>query len=224
VVTTHPQLLINLGDANTEYDTYEGQPHFNRMISAQAVASPHLGDLVSEQDIFDSFVGRKTGEPPVIELRDGQRARRLVADKVRARLSQTAGRDVTCTDSEALDGIQYQVFPNFVPWGGYNQINYRFRPNGSDPETSILDVMMLSPFPAGERPPAATPIVLGFDDRWTDVAELGRLGVIFEQDMVNLGPVQRGLHASVKPGVTLGNYQESRIRHYHRTLQAYLEA
>ncbi|HVW31859.1 MAG TPA: aromatic ring-hydroxylating dioxygenase subunit alpha [Acidimicrobiia bacterium] len=224
VITTHPQLLVNLGDANTEYDTYEGQPHFNRMISAQAVASPHLGDLVTEQDIFDSLVGRKTGEPPTIELRDGQRARRLVADKVRARLSQAAGREIVCTDSEALDGIQYQVFPNFVPWGGWNQINYRFRPNGADPETSILDVMMLSPFPAGNRPPAARPIVLGFDDRWTDVAELGRLGVIFEQDMSNLGPVQRGLHASVKPGVTLGNYQESRIRHYHRTLESYLEA
>ena len=224
VITTHPQLLINLGDANTEYDVYEGQPHFNRMISAQAVASPHLGAIVSEQDIFDSLVGRKTGQPPVVELRDGQRARRLVADKVRARLSQTAGRDVDCTDSEALDGIQYQVFPNFVPWGGYNQINYRFRPNGNDPETSIMDVMMLSPFPEGARPPAARPIVLGFDDRWTDVVELGRLAVIFEQDMVNLGPVQRGLHASVKPGVTLGRYQESRIRHYHQTLQSYLEA
>jgi nitrite reductase/ring-hydroxylating ferredoxin subunit len=224
VVTTHPQLLINLGDANTEYDVYEGQPHFNRMISAQAVASPHLGELVSEQDIFDSFVGRKAGEPPVVELRDGQTARRLVADKVRARLSQTAGRVVDCTDSEALDGIQYQVFPNFVPWGGYNQINYRFRPNGDDPETSIMDVMMLSPFPPGERPPAARPIVLGYDDHWTDVAELGRLAVIFEQDMSNLGPVQRGLHASVKPGVTLGNYQESRIRHYQQTLQSYLEA
>jgi hypothetical protein len=194
------------------------------MISAQAVASPHLGDLVSEQDIFDSFVGRKTGEPPVIELRDGQRARRLVADKVRARLSQTAGREVDCTDSEALDGIQYQVFPNFVPWGGYNQINYRFRPNGNDPETSIMDVMMLSPFPDGQRPRAARPIVLGFDDRFTDVKELGRLAVIFEQDMFNLGPVQRGLHASVKPGVTLGRYQESRIRHYHQTLQSYLDA
>ena len=65
--------------------------------------------------------------------------------------------------------------------------------------------------------------MLGFDDRWTDVAELGRLAVIFEQDMSNLGPVQRGLHASVKPGVTLGTYQESRIRHYHRTLDSYLD-
>jgi phenylpropionate dioxygenase-like ring-hydroxylating dioxygenase large terminal subunit len=221
-IATHPQLLINLGDANTEYDTYAGQPHFNRMISAQAVASPHLGALVSEQDVFDSLVRSEPGGSPVVELQDGQRARRLVADRIRARLSAATGREIVCTDSEALDAIQYLVFPNFVPWGGYNQINYRFRPNGNDPETSIMDVIMLSLCRDGERPPAAKPITLGLDDHWTDIAELGRLGVIFEQDMSNLGPVQRGLHASVKPEITLAGYQESRIRHYHTVLDAYL--
>jgi nitrite reductase/ring-hydroxylating ferredoxin subunit len=222
VITTHPQLLINLGDANTEYDVYPGQPHFNRMISLQGVSSPHLGTMVSEQDIFDSLAGRPPGEPPIVEVGDGQTARRLVADRVRERLSKMAGRPIECTDSEALDGIQYFVFPNFVPWGGWNQINYRFLPNGNDPNTSILDVMMLVPFPEGERPPPAPVQVLGFDDPWSNVAELGRLAVIFEQDMANLEPVQRGLRASVKPGVTLGNYQESRIRHFHQTLEQYL--
>jgi hypothetical protein len=36
--------------------------------------------------------------------------------------------------------------------------------------------------------------------------------------------VQRGLAASVKPGVTLSHYQESRIRHFHQTLGRYLES
>ena len=71
-----------------------------------------------------------------------------------------------------------------------------------------MDVMMLSPFPAGERPPSAKPVVLGYDDDWNDVPDSAAWPTIFEQDMSNLGPVQRGLHASVKPGVTLGNYQE----------------
>lgn len=221
VIATHPQLLINIGDANTEYDVYPGEPHFNRMISPQGVASPHLGPMVSEQDIFDSLAGGPPGES-VIELRDGQTARRLVADRIRDRLSGMAGRPIACTDSEALDAIQYLVFPNFVPWGGWNQINYTFRPDGCDPETSIFDVMMLAPFPEGERPPAAKPQVLDFDEPWTDIRELGRLATIFEQDMANLGPVQRGLHASGKPGVTLAHYQESRIRHFHRTLESYL--
>jgi hypothetical protein len=34
--------------------------------------------------------------------------------------------------------------------------------------------------------------------------------------------VQRGLHAARKPGITLANYQESRIRHFHGTLDGYI--
>jgi hypothetical protein len=34
--------------------------------------------------------------------------------------------------------------------------------------------------------------------------------------------VQKGLHSTGKPGVTLGNYQEVRIRHIHRTLDRYV--
>ena len=37
------------------------------------------------------------------------------------------------------------------------------------------------------------------------------------------GRIQRGLHASVQPALTLGRYQESRIRHFHATLDAYLD-
>ena len=34
--------------------------------------------------------------------------------------------------------------------------------------------------------------------------------------------MQLGLKASVKPGVTLASYQESRIRHYHQELDRWL--
>lgn len=36
--------------------------------------------------------------------------------------------------------------------------------------------------------------------------------------------LQKGLKAGGKPGITLGNYQEARIRHFHQTLDGYLEA
>jgi hypothetical protein len=36
--------------------------------------------------------------------------------------------------------------------------------------------------------------------------------------------VQKGLKASRKGTVTLGNYQEVRIRHFHQTLMKYIEA
>ena len=32
----------------------------------------------------------------------------------------------------------------------------------------------------------------------------------------------KGLKTARKPGVTLANYQENRIRHFHRTLDEYM--
>jgi len=76
--------------------------------------------------------------------------------------------------------------------------------------------------PSGPRPAPAKMRLLGEKEDWTDAPELGPLGPIFKQDMNNMPFVQQGLRAARKPGVTLANYQESRIRHLHQTLAAYL--
>jgi len=115
VIATHPQLLVSLDDVNTQYDTYEGQPSFNRMISAQAVSSPHLGKPVSEQEIIDSLLSEGRGRP---ELSAEQTARDVLASVVKRYYSLAAGEEIDCTISEAIDAIQYYVFPNFVPWAG----------------------------------------------------------------------------------------------------------
>jgi hypothetical protein len=86
-----------------------------------------------------------------------------------------------------------------------------------------MDMMLLSPYRSDERPDPAKPLYLGIEDDWSSVSELGRLAGIFEQDMSNLGAVQRGLEASVKAGVTLARYQESRIRHYLQRLDDYIQ-
>ncbi|MNG42047.1 hypothetical protein D3C84_1316630 [compost metagenome] len=48
------------------------------------------------------------------------------------------------------------------------------------------------------------------------------LAHVYDQDTSNLRAQQQGFKASKKPGETLGNYQEARIRHFHRTLDRYL--
>ncbi len=113
------------------------------------------------------------------------------------------------------------MFPNFHPWGAYNRIVYRFRPNGDRHDESIMECMYLSPF-AGERPPAAPIHWLGPDDDWTKAPELGFLARVFNQDTFNLPKVQLGLRTMVKPGVTLSLYQETKIRHFHRLLERQL--
>ncbi len=65
--------------------------------------------------------------------------------------------------------------------------------------------------------------LLADDEPWTAATELpASLAGVFEQDMGNLPYVQEGLKASKTGEVNLGDYQEIRIRHFHRTLDKYL--
>ena len=68
------------------------------------------------------------------------------------------------------------------------------------------------------------PVRLGADQPFADAADvLGEsLARVFDQDASNLPQVQKGMKASRKGAVTLANYQEVRIRHFHQTLDKYL--
>ena len=221
VIATHPQALRFTGDANTQYDIYG---RHNRMLTAFAVPSPHAGD-VSDRDVAETMARDLQGADPAdLGFSDGDRARAVMAAASRAQLSEMTQVDLSgVSDAEILDAIQYYVFPNFVPWAGLGApLIYRFRPDGNDPDSSIMEVMLLSLFPGDERPPPAQLTELGPEQSWTEAPELGGLGAVFDQDNSNLETLQRGLHASKKPGVTLANYEESRIRHLHQTLDQYL--
>jgi len=49
-------------------------------------------------------------------------------------------------------------------------------------------------------------------------------GAILDQDTENLLLEQEGLEASAKPGITLGNYQEIRVRHFEQTIEKYINS
>lgn len=63
---------------------------------------------------------------------------------------------------------------------------------------------------------------LNEDEPWSNATELGSAAMLVDQDTDNLKRIQRGLRAAKKPGVTLSRYQESRIRHFNQTLDAYM--
>jgi hypothetical protein len=125
-----------------------------------------------------------------------------------------------------LDVIQYYVFPNLMPFGGFSSpLVYRVRPDGDDPEHAFFEVWLLLPYPDSGEPPASAPLrVLAEHENFADVAELSYFGPILDQDAVLMPRVQRGLRSSKKGTITLGNYQEIRIRHMRQTLEAYLRA
>ncbi len=229
VIATHPQLLEYLGDSNTQYDIYsraDGLPGFNRMITPQATSSPHLEPL-EPQDVLDAmFRDFYPDGVGAFEVPEGASARPIVAEAMRANLATATGADLSGTsDSEILDAIQYFVFPNMVPWAGVGApLTYRFRPYGNDPDRCIFDIMMLTPLPAGVPKPKTGPVHwLGPDEDYSAAPELGGLCAVFNQDLANLPRIQRGLKSMTKPGVTLANYQEIRIRQFHQDLDAYLD-
>lgn len=74
----------------------------------------------------------------------------------------------------------------------------------------------------GGRPPPVPVHWLGESEPWAAADELPILGAVIDQDMQNMPLVQRGLRASGRGEVQLAAYQESRIRHMHRTLDRYL--
>jgi phenylpropionate dioxygenase-like ring-hydroxylating dioxygenase large terminal subunit len=219
VNATHPQILYYLGDTNSQVDIWE---NFSRVITPALTPSPLLWYDVSENDMVRSMLDVRVDQVSPITVAEGDQARAQTAQATRKRWRPIVGDRVDAmSDAELMDSIDYTVFPNFHPWGALNRIVYRFRPNGDDHRSSIMEVIFLSPF-AGERPRPAPVRHLGIDEPWTTAPELGALAKVFDQDVFNMGRVQTGLETTFKPGITLGNYQESKVRWLHHKLDQWI--
>ena len=214
---THPQVLKSLGCVNSQVDIWE---NCARVITPSLTPSPLLDYEVTAADVVRAMLDIPEGQPAP-ELPDGMTPRAWSAATARESLRADAGDlvDVYC-DAEMVDNFDYTLFPNFHPWGAFNRINYRFRPNGNDHRSAIMECMMLAPF-QGERPEPAAIRWLEPDEPWS--AALGFLGRVFDQDAFNMPKVQLGLEATYKPGVTLANYQESKVRWLHHKLGEWVE-
>lgn len=228
VMQTHPQTVIATAGPDSEYDIYLGKRHFSRMITSIGVPGTGLGTYeISDQDVIDNlYSSGRVGDVDIPILGPDESARPLAADIVRQQRAQQFGVDLAdVSDSELLDGIEYYIFPNFMPWVGYQvPLTYRFRPDGLNPDSAIFEVYIMEPVEDGAvREHAPKAYVMREDEEFKDIEPLiGRYSVILQQDYENFGRIRRGMQASKKQTIDLANYQESRIRHYHQTLDQYL--
>ncbi len=226
--TTHKQIATFTGDANSQYD-YWGD-HISRSVTPMGVPSPHTPDIPGEltlKDILDLSGRMALDDSDGQLLPEGENARQYVAKMNREIFEGVSGEDLSdATVSELIDANLYSIFPNFQVWIGYHgNIVYRFIPNGDDHESCLFDVMVLLRYPQGtERPPAAKVNKLRPDQKFEEAPELGALGPVFDQDDRNMPSVQKGMKASKKGAVSLASYQESRIRHLHKTLDKYINS
>jgi hypothetical protein len=213
--------------ANAQYDIFG--KYVSRFIHNIGSYSPQA---------LSDYPGDKWRAPPMTEqemleglavegrtLAEGETAREVAAQSVRDNLGAELGVDLSATsDSIILDSIEYHLFPNmfFFP-GIVIPMVYRFRPNGMDVDSCIFDLMIMELLPDGEEhPEPPEPIQLSIEQSYTEVEELSWLAPIYDEDTSNLQLQTQGFKNSFK-GMTLGNYQESRIRRVHLTLEEFMQ-
>lgn len=226
VLQTHPQVAVSNADANAQYDIY-GE-HVNRFVSTLGVLSPHLYGKYSEQDILDQFTlgdSSAIGDTKRV-LKEGETARQVMADMFRGMFETATQTDLSkVSDSELLDCFSYTIFPSCFLFPGISlPMVYRFRPDPRDHRMCIYEVLFLRPVPVdGTRPTPAEPIHLADNQSFMEARGMDPgFGAILDQDTDNLFLQQEGLEASAKRGLTLGNYQEIRVRHFEHAVDKYL--
>lgn len=225
VLETHPQLLKGTGDANVQYDIHSD--HVTRFYAAGGVNSPHLARPLSQQEIVDSMlVGDRSVVDDSLIVKEGETARTVMARFLRKVLGEKYGADLSAmSDSEIIDTIEYHVFPNMVLFPGISlPMVYRFRPIGTDPERTLFEILFMRPRPAqGEAPEPPEPVRVGEHESYASVPGMDPVvGGVYDQDTDNLRAQQQGFRASGTQGQHLGNYQESRIRHFEAMVDKYL--
>ena len=215
---------------NTQYDIFG--KYVSRFIHNIGNYSPEsLADYPGEkwrkppmtEDELLAFLGVYGLEPGTVP--EGETARALVAQELRQYFGELLGIDFTqVSECLMLDSIEYHMFPNMFFFPGINiPMAYRFRPNGLDVDSSLFDLLILEPLPEGaEHPEPPEPVLLGVDQSYTEVDGISWLGPVYDEDTGNLAMQQQGFKTSRKRGLTLGNYQEARIRRVHMTLDDFL--
>jgi hypothetical protein len=215
LAATHPQSAPYVGDKNAAVDIYGW---YARQISPSGTPVEDLPVDAAEADILKRMLDVREGEALPIPFEQRSTARDAMADAGRERWRAVLGDEADdISDAELVDHWNYAVFPNFHPWGGYNRIVYRFRPNGDRHDECIFEVMFLTPF-RGERPPTAQVRHLDFADPWTKAPELQTLALVMEQDTFNMESVQRGLETTRMPHILVSTHQEGIVSWRHDLL------
>ena len=213
-------------DTKIQYDVFPESRHIDRLLLVDGLPSQYVAHKVDGQKTIDMMLRRAPAEVRP-RLKDGERARDVLADFNRKALSELYGVDFSKASShDMLDQSQYKVFPNFTIWGTtFATLMYRFRPWNDSPDQALFEIWFLHPIPEDGRDyTVMSEKRIEPDELWANQPEMGPFGPVVDQDIPNLFRLTKGLKATRKTGVTLGTYQESLIRHFHQTYDEYLKA
>ncbi|MED5262742.1 MAG: aromatic ring-hydroxylating dioxygenase subunit alpha [Myxococcota bacterium] len=216
---THPDTLVFSDDVNVPIDCYD---HHSRMIMPLAVASPRHPDhgRVNEE-IRQNFLARFGIDASAFEGGAAD-VGPAIAKQVREVHGPALGADFSeLTDSQLVDDFHYTVFPNITfNIFGMTAWVFRHRPHPHDPDRMFFDFFSLLRSPGDPLPRPEHRHYELSDDLVVELAGGG--GELLAQDTYNLPRIQAGMHSQGFEGLFLGE-QEIRIRHFHETLQSYIE-
>jgi phenylpropionate dioxygenase-like ring-hydroxylating dioxygenase large terminal subunit len=222
--STHSQFGVYFGGAASDTGQYDPMGNYSRALGQGSAELP-LSFTPTREERLAAMSGH--GNPMAVAkvqeaylLQDDEEDLMAFELKVRrAALHDMIGDKADeLSDFEVFGGGYFTLFPNFHPWWAYDELTYRFRPYKGDPEMCVMETYLLRPF-KGERPAPAAVRWLGPDESHLDAADvLGLAARIFDQDEYNIDSVQKGLHnlKAIGRGLTLGTYQATKIRHFHK--------
>jgi phenylpropionate dioxygenase-like ring-hydroxylating dioxygenase large terminal subunit len=225
VICTHPEYNLFSGYDSGQHDVLSD--HVTRFLAPNGITpGPFLDRGIDDNrrvELMLAAGNRAFDKSKKIELPEGMTARAFAAESVRQSLAARTGYDFsTYSDADMLDGQGYDIFPNFHLWGGFkDKISYRFRPLG--PDKTLMEVFLFTLAPKdGPMPKPATMRMLGPDEKWAEVPELGALAPVYDQDYSNMEPVQAGLKSLGDEPVHFSEYLEVRCRNLHRMIDVYM--
>jgi phenylpropionate dioxygenase-like ring-hydroxylating dioxygenase large terminal subunit len=228
---THPQSIPYVSDLNAQYDILSNYVS-RSFVALGAPSHSAVAKAYTPTDIVRAMGGRgfaarddSTDDVVIPELPEGVGARAYLGDVARRVRAAEDGFDYSSvSDAELIDSLLYNLWPHMSFWAGYVSIYYSWRPNEMDPESCIMEVMVLKRVPNGAaRPRPAKTHYLGLDELFATIKESGKLGVVFDQDLANVPFVQEGLHALRSGVVHFGRYTEFRLRKMHQLIDEWIE-
>ncbi len=194
-----------------QIDLYD--KHSRYLIPFQRPA-PRVGELAEVPDIIAADMRALGMEPADFRGRVGdvrrafQRCKRETADAFGYDYSRLS-------DDQLSDDYHYYIFPNITMNIFADRLMmFRQRPHETDPNRMYYDVTIYSRLPIGAaRPPVPDHEHMRHGER--------SLGLVLDQDSVNLPHIQKGNNSSAFKGLWISHI-ERRIRHMHETLMKYI--
>jgi len=208
----HPELQFSIDDVDVQIDLYE---RHNRYLVPFQTYSPRLGVELEEVPEAIASTMRDVGMNPddysgrVADVRQDMQ-------KHKRENQGNSQRDYSMfNDDQLTDDYHYYIFPNItMNIHADHMMLFRQRPHETDPNKMYFDLQMFQQLPDGMTNPEPP------ENEQFKHGERS-LGLVLDQDSVNLPHLQKGMHSEAFKGIWISD-QERRIRHMHVTLMDYI--